>query len=467
MTSFGPVAHGGPRHTVPVDVHLVLRRDGGSGPEVLLSRRAGPVYAAGMWHLPSGHLEPGEDMVEGVIREAREETGVVIAAADVAAAVTVHHRPPRGAGSRIGVLFEVRRWSGAPRVMEPDRCDGMGWYPLDGLPDPMVAYCRAGLDAYRAGLPAAVHFQRPGDPVAYAAHAVDRTRLVPGPPTGGVELPHSLREFAEHAVGRIAEAADTSCARSGSRVWRLTGSGGGIWYLKQHRGPVFHDREVAAYRAWVPVLGRGAPRLVAADPAVRAVVVTAVAGRSPRGMFLDAAAEVRLHRELGRLARALHRSAPERPAGLATAAATVKRHLEEARPHLAAGDEELVLGLVRTYEDLPRPVLVPTHGDLQYRNVLLAEDGEVTLFDFERSEYATATRDLVRLSDTWTGRPDLRTAFLDGYGRALTPAEELGQDCEAAFDAVSGIAYGARHQDPEVTERGHRTLARLHAAHRA
>ncbi|WP_405533346.1 NUDIX domain-containing protein [Streptomyces avidinii] len=467
MPLLEPVVHGGPRHTVPVDVHLVLRRDGGSGPEVLLSRRAGPVYAAGLWHLPSGHLEPGEDMVEGVIREAREETGVVIAAADVAAAVTVHHRPPQGAGSRIGVLFEVRRWSGAPRVMEPDRCDGMGWYPLDGLPDPMVAYCRAGLDAYRAGLPAAVHFQQPGDPVAYAADAVDRTRLVPGPPPAvGVELPPRLREFAERAVGRIAEAADASWARAGSRVWRLTGSGGGIWYLKQHRGPAFHDREVAAYRAWVPVLGRGAPRLVAADPAARAVVVTALAGRSPHGAVLDAAAEVRLHRELGRLASVLHRSSPERPAGPSTAAGTVKRHLEEARPYLAAGDEELVLGLVRAYEDLPRPVLVPTHGDLQYRNVLLADDGEVALFDFERSEYATATRDMVRLSDTWTGRPDLRTAFLDGYGRALTPAEGLRQDCEAAFDAVSGIAYGAGHQDPEVAERGHRTLLRLHAAHR-
>ncbi|MFB6477748.1 NUDIX domain-containing protein [Streptomyces virginiae] len=86
-----------PRHTVPVDVHLVLRRDGALGPEVLLSRRAGPVYATGLWHLPSGHLDPGEDMVEGVIREAREETGVLIVAADVSAAVTVHHRPP-GAG---------------------------------------------------------------------------------------------------------------------------------------------------------------------------------------------------------------------------------------------------------------------------------------------------------------------------------------------------------------------------------
>ncbi|CAM5656300.1 NUDIX domain-containing protein [Streptomyces avidinii] len=465
MPQSEPVAHGGPRHTVPVDVHLVLRRDSGSGPEVLLSRRSGPVYATGLWHLPSGHLEPGEDMAEAVIREAREETGVVIAAEDVAAAVTVHHRPPQGAGSRIGVLFEVRRWSGAPRVMEPDRCDGMGWYPLDGLPHPMVAYCRAGLDAYRAGLPAAVHFQQPGDPVRYVAEGADRTRLVPGPPADGMELPPRLREFAERAVGRIAEAADASWARTGSRVWRLTGSGGGIWYLKQHRGPAFHEREVAAYRAWAPVLGRGAPRLVAADPAARAVVVTALAGRSPHGAVLDAAAEVCLHRELGRLASALHRSTPERPAGPSTAAGTVKRHLEEARPCLAAGDEELVLGLVRTYEDLPRPVLVPTHGDLQYRNVLLADDGEVALFDFERSEYATATRDMVRLGDTWAGRSDLRTAFFDGYGRTLAPAEELRLDCEAAFDAVSGIAYGAGHQDPEVAERGHRTLSRLHAAH--
>ncbi|MEV7616115.1 phosphotransferase [Streptomyces sp. NPDC089799] len=108
---------------------------------------------------------------------------------------------------------------------------------------------------------------------------------------------------------------------------------------------------------------------------------------------------------------------------------------------------------------------MPTHGDLQYRNVLLDGGGEPLLFDFERSEYNTATRDIVRLSDTWTGRPDLRAAFLNGYGMALTPAEELRLDCEAAFDAVSGIAYGTSHDDPEVTERGHRTLRRLRAQH--
>lgn len=45
----------GGRHMVPVDVHLLAVRDGERGPEVLLSRRAGGVYASGLWHLPSVH----------------------------------------------------------------------------------------------------------------------------------------------------------------------------------------------------------------------------------------------------------------------------------------------------------------------------------------------------------------------------------------------------------------------------
>ncbi|MER7509370.1 phosphotransferase [Streptomyces lavendulae] len=456
---------GGARHTVPVDVHLILRRDGESGPEVLLSRRAGPVYASGLWHLPSGHLDPDEDMVEAVIREALEETGVRIETENVTAAVTVHHRPPVGSRSRIGVFFDVRRWSGRPRIMEPDRCDGMDWYPLDALPDPLVAYCRAGLDAYRAGLPAAVHFQQPGDAIEHRSDGPDRTRLLSGPPVGGVEVPYGLRVFAEQAVGRIVEATEVSWVRTGSRVWRLAGPGGGTWYLKRHRGEKFHDREVAAYRSWVPALGGRAPRLVAADTAARAVVVTALPGHPLHGMVLGAADEARVQQALGRLVGVLHRSAPERPAAAAMAADKIKRHLDGARPYLADGDEDLVLALARAYADLPKPTLVPTHGDLQYRNVLLDGDGEPLLFDFERSEYNTATRDMVRLCDTWTGRPDLRAAFLDGYGRVLTPAEELRLDCEAAFDAVSGIAYGTSHDDPEVTERGHRTLRRLRAQH--
>lgn len=287
-------------------------------------------------------------MVEAVIREALEETGVRIETEDVTAAVTVHHHPPTGSRSRLGVFFEVRRWSGRPRIMEPDRCDGMDWYPLDALPAPMVAYCRAGLDAYRAGLPAAVHFQQPGDAIEHRSDGPDRTRLLSGPPVGGVEVPYGLRVFAEQAVGRIVEATEVSWVRTGSRVWQLAGPGGGTWYLKRHRGAKFHDREVAAYRSWVPALGARAPRLVAADTAARAVVVTALPGHPLHGMVLGASDEARVQQALGRLVDVLHRSAPEQPAAAATAADKIKRHLDGARPYLADGDEDLVLALVRT-----------------------------------------------------------------------------------------------------------------------
>ncbi|MFI9102936.1 NUDIX domain-containing protein [Streptomyces fildesensis] len=182
----------GERHTEPLDVHLILRRDSECGPEVLLSRRAGTVYASGLWHLPSGHLDgPHEDVVTALLRESEEETGVLIDPVDVRAAVTVHHRSP-GGSARIGVFFEVRRWQGTPQVREPAVCDGMGWYPLDALPAPMVAYCRAGLDAYRTGGGLAVHFQQPADPIAYDA-AADRLHLVPRVGDACTALPEPTR----------------------------------------------------------------------------------------------------------------------------------------------------------------------------------------------------------------------------------------------------------------------------------
>ncbi|MGW6485606.1 NUDIX domain-containing protein [Streptomyces sp. NPDC055056] len=78
--------NGQQRRTEPVDVRLILRRETASGPQMLLSRRAGRVYAAALWHLPSGHRGgPHEDVVTALVREAREETGVVIDPADVRA----------------------------------------------------------------------------------------------------------------------------------------------------------------------------------------------------------------------------------------------------------------------------------------------------------------------------------------------------------------------------------------------
>ncbi|CAL9361120.1 hypothetical protein SUDANB105_00667 [Streptomyces sp. enrichment culture] len=454
---------GAQRHTEPLDVHLIALRHGTAGPEVLLSRRAGDVYAAGCWHLPSGHLDgPWEDMVTAIVRETREETGVVVDPADVRAAVTIHHRSPAG-GARIGVFFEVRRWHGTPQVMEPRVCDAMGWFPLDELPEPMVAYCRAGLDAYQAGAHMGVHFQEPGDPIAYDP-AADRLVLVPDL-TSRSAVPDDVRAFIEQAVGRIIRWTDVSWAREESRVWRAHGAEGGSWYVKIHQNDRFHQREVGALRGWVPALGAAAPRLVAADDVLRAVVLTAVGGRSLHGATYPPEQQRRIFHRIGQLAASIHTSVPPRPGGGALPVGRLERHLDGARPLLAPGDEEFVRATAESAASLPALEAVPTHGDFQLRNLRWDEAADTLyVLDFERSEEGPAVRDFVRLSDAWHGRPDLLEAVMDGYGRPFTPVEEAQFTILSVLDAVSGISYGASHGDPELVERGHRTLARLRAA---
>ncbi|MFI6642616.1 phosphotransferase [Streptomyces sp. NPDC050504] len=453
------------RHQVPVDVHLILRRDGARGAEVLLSRRAGDVYATGLLHCPSGHVEPGEDVVTAVVREAGEETGVVIDPADVRAAVTLHHRSPAG-HIRIGFFFEVLVWQGDPGIREPDVCSEMGWYPLSDLPTDMVAYCWAGLDAYRRGARIARHFQEPDDPVPYRADAGQRLTLLADatPRGGGLDLlDEARRAFAEHAVGRLARVSDASRPRASSQVWRIEGVNGGVWYLKAHRSDRFHRRERHAYESWVRSLGERAPRLVAADGALRAIVVTERPGRSLHGLTLRPPVEREAHRQLGLLTARFHAVAPS-VAAPPRGPDEVARHLERAGPHLADGDAELVRELAARRDALPEERWVPTLGGPRPTNVLLDDAGPdlaVGLVDFERAELGPPVRDFVRIADVWDGRPDLADAFFSGYGAVLSPERMRRLECEAGLDAVSGVGHGAEHGDPELVTRGLRTLRRL------
>jgi 8-oxo-dGTP diphosphatase len=66
----------------------------------------------------------------------------------------VHTTHVNGSGRhpRLGLFFVTRRWAGEPANREPDKCYGLGWFPLDDLPEDIIDYPAAGLHAYRAGL---------------------------------------------------------------------------------------------------------------------------------------------------------------------------------------------------------------------------------------------------------------------------------------------------------------------------
>jgi len=57
---------------------LLLYRLAGSGVEVLLVHPGGPFYASkdtGVWSVPKGEYDPGEDPVDAAVREFEEELG--------------------------------------------------------------------------------------------------------------------------------------------------------------------------------------------------------------------------------------------------------------------------------------------------------------------------------------------------------------------------------------------------------
>ena len=78
----------------------ILRRHG----QILLGRRIGTGFADALYGVPSGHLEDGEAVTAGLLREAAEEAGVLVDAADLRSVHAMHHHTNEG---RIALFFET------------------------------------------------------------------------------------------------------------------------------------------------------------------------------------------------------------------------------------------------------------------------------------------------------------------------------------------------------------------------
>jgi 8-oxo-dGTP diphosphatase len=64
-----------PLRRIEVAMALVIRAR-----RLLVTQRPAQVHLGGLWELPGGKLAPGESVEACVVREVREETGIVIAA---------------------------------------------------------------------------------------------------------------------------------------------------------------------------------------------------------------------------------------------------------------------------------------------------------------------------------------------------------------------------------------------------
>lgn len=116
------VRMGTPSYTV--GAVLVLRRE--DGRVLMVDQRH-----TGGWALPGGHLRRGEDMVDGLLREVREEVGLVLEPAQLptpTALVDAHAR-------RVDLVFVLDADDQQPSRADEDEVLRLGWFALDDLPD--------------------------------------------------------------------------------------------------------------------------------------------------------------------------------------------------------------------------------------------------------------------------------------------------------------------------------------------
>jgi 8-oxo-dGTP pyrophosphatase MutT (NUDIX family) len=105
-------------------------------------RRFNTGFEDGNYSLIAGHVEPSETPSQAIVREALEEASIEIALEDLRFVQAVH-RECTPELAYMDYYFEANRWSGNPRIVEPERCSDLGWFPGKALPGNVIPYIRA------------------------------------------------------------------------------------------------------------------------------------------------------------------------------------------------------------------------------------------------------------------------------------------------------------------------------------
>lgn len=119
------MTQGDPELRAPIPcVGAVVHDDAG---RILLVRRINPP-GAGLWSIPGGRVEPGEDDAAAVVREVAEETGLRVVPAEVVGQV---ERPAPGCGVFVITDLVCRVVDGT--LQAGDDAGAAGWFSAEQL----------------------------------------------------------------------------------------------------------------------------------------------------------------------------------------------------------------------------------------------------------------------------------------------------------------------------------------------
>ena len=110
---------------------------------VLIAQRPAGKAMAGLWEFPGGKIEPGEPPEQSLVRELREELGIVVNVDCLAPLTFASHAYPDF--HLLMPLYVCRRWEGTVRALEGQkttwvRPNRLRDYPMPPADEPLISH---------------------------------------------------------------------------------------------------------------------------------------------------------------------------------------------------------------------------------------------------------------------------------------------------------------------------------------
>ncbi|MEZ4984472.1 MAG: NUDIX domain-containing protein [Saprospiraceae bacterium] len=115
---------------------------------ILLLKQTKP--NGGNYTLVGGTVEDEEFAVQALIRESREEAGIILHPKDLTLAHVMYKK--KKDENRIGLFFHASKWEGNLRAREKEKFKSTNWFDLDHLPKNLTATVKHVLRCYRRGV---------------------------------------------------------------------------------------------------------------------------------------------------------------------------------------------------------------------------------------------------------------------------------------------------------------------------